>query len=121
MKPEGLEIKMHKNGDVVIITASRDAVEPLCIFQIKSYKLQAVYALDYDELAMAVADYDRTVEKQQKLILDLHAFEREQFQTEFLHSYHKSRQQHLCRDKKPAIHYYMDDSGTSVIPGRMFS
>lgn len=54
---------------------------PLCIFQIKSYKLQPVYALGYDELAMAVADYDQTVEKQQKLILDLYAFEREKLET----------------------------------------
>lgn len=76
-----IEIKMRKSGDVVIITSSRATAGPLCIFQIKSYKLQPVYALGYDELAMAVADYDQTVEKQQKLILDLYAFEREKLET----------------------------------------
>lgn len=76
-----IEIKMRKSGDVVIITAGRATAVPLCIFQIKSYKLQPVYALGYEELAIAVANYDQTVEKQQKLIFNLHAFEREKIET----------------------------------------
>ncbi len=76
-----IEIKMRKSGDVVIITSSKTEAGPLCIFQIKSYKLQPVYALGYDELAMEIADYDQTVEKQQKLILDLFTFEREKLET----------------------------------------
>ena len=76
-----IEIKMRKSGDVVIITASRAAADPLCIFQIKSFKLQAVYALGYYELAKEIADYDQTVEKQQNLILDLYTFESEKLET----------------------------------------
>lgn len=53
-----IEIKMRKSGDVVIITSNRAEAGPLSIFQIKSYKLQPVYALGYDELAMEIADYD---------------------------------------------------------------
>lgn len=77
-----IEIKMRKSGDVVIITASRAAADPLCIFQIKSFKLQAVYALGYYELAMEIADYDQTVEKQQNLILDLYDFQIDKLETE---------------------------------------
>ena len=76
-----IEIKMRKSGDAVIITSSKAAAGPLCIFQVKSFKLQPVYALGYDELAMEIADYDQTVEKQQKLILDLYTFEREKLET----------------------------------------
>ena len=95
-----IEIKMRKSGDVVIITASRAAADPLCIFQIKSFKLQAVYALGYYELAMEIADYDQTVEKQQNLILDLYNFEREKLDSCITINHPPERKKHMAYDKK---------------------
>lgn len=76
-----IEIRMKKSSDVVIITAHGDIADPNTMFEIKSFKLQAVFAFGLDNLACEIANYDQTVADQQKLIGDLYAFKREKIDT----------------------------------------
>lgn len=76
-----IEIRMKKSNDVVIITPDGPEDDPETVYELKGYKLQKIYAVGLDELAQEIMNYDRTVEKQQKLILDIYAFEREKLET----------------------------------------
>lgn len=76
-----IEIRMKKSNDVVIIMPDGPEDDPETIYELKGYKLQKIYAVGLDELAQEIINYDRTVEKQQKLILDIYAFEREKLET----------------------------------------
>ena len=75
-----LEIRMRNSGDVVIITPDGPEDDPETIFELRSFKLQKIYAVGLDELAKEIADYDQTVAWQQKLILYLYTFEREKLE-----------------------------------------
>ncbi len=78
---EFIEIRMKKSGDVVIITPDGSADDPETIYELKSFKLQPVYARGLRRLAEEIVRYDRTVQEQQKLIADLYAFHREKIDT----------------------------------------
>lgn len=76
-----IEIRMKKSNDVVIITPDGSEDDPETIYELRGFKLQKIYAVGLDELANEIMNYDKTVEKQQKLILDIYAFEREKLET----------------------------------------
>lgn len=76
-----IEITMKKSGDVVIIIADGPADDPETGYLIKGYKLQKIYAIGLDALAMEIANYDRTVAGQQRLAVELYEFKREKIDT----------------------------------------
>lgn len=76
-----IEIVMKKSGDVVIIIADGPADDPETGYLLKGYKLQKIYAIGMDALAMEIMNYDRTVAGQQHLADKLYAFKRERIDT----------------------------------------
>lgn len=77
-----IEIRMRNSGDVVIITPDGPEDDPETIYELRSFKLQKIYAVGLDELAKEIADYDQTVAWQQKLILDLYDFQIDKLETQ---------------------------------------
>lgn len=77
-----IEIRMRNSGDVVIITPDGPEDDPETIFELRSFKLQKIYAVGLYGLAKEILNYDQTVAWQQKLILDLYDFQIDKLETQ---------------------------------------
>lgn len=71
-----IEIRMAASNDVVVITPDGSPDDPDTVYELRGFKLQKLYAVELDELAKEVLNYDKTVAWQQDLIGRLYDFKR---------------------------------------------
>ena len=77
-----IEIKMKKNGDVVIITPDSDPLsDPDTVFSLRGYMLQAIRVTGLDQLSDTILDYYNIVSGQQYQIARLDEFRRTRLDT----------------------------------------